>query len=504
MSGWSSSGWPSPDRADDERLARSLTAGDDTEALIQLLDRYAARLYDYCHALLRDQEQAAGALHDAMLAAYLHAGRLREQDRFRSWLYALVRNECMRRLRDPDRPAERYEAPEVEDAFTGAAERERRLETRQLVHNALAGLRGRERETLDLLLRHGLDAGEIAGVFGIDAQAATELAGESRRRLDGALAAVVIARTGRDGCAHVAEIAPDGDAPLPPATARRLLHHIETCAICTERRHRTVSTAGLLQALPVALMPADLRGHILATVSDPAYADDLVAIARAAEPFDTWGWPVPVDRQGGGASGDGGGRRRTGSPRLWPAVAAAAAVILLALGAFLIVPGDGERTGAQGPPGTSSAPDPSADPSEPADPSETPTPTATRTTATPTPTPTPTRTRATRTPKPTKTTKRPARGTLSVGSCTISEGASSCSLPIQAVGGSVTWAVTGSGGLGVAPRAGRLGRGAAGSVTVTRPDACPPGDTGNRTVSFTPSGAGRVTWTCPEGDESGG
>ncbi|MFI0351296.1 sigma-70 family RNA polymerase sigma factor [Actinomadura sp. 9N407] len=504
MSGWSSSGWPSPDRADDERLARSLTAGDDTEALIQLLDRYAARLYDYCHALLRDQEQAAGALHDAVLAAYIHAGRLREQDRFRGWLYALVRNECLRRLRDPGRPTERVEAPEVEDMFLGAGERERRLETRRLVHSALSGLRGRERETLDLLLRHGLDAPEIAGVLGIDAQAATDLAGEARRRLDGTLAAVIIARTGRQECPHVAELAEEGDAPLPPAVTRRLLRHIETCAICTERRHRTVSTAGLLQALPVALMPADLRGHILATATDPAYMGDMQAIAQGAEPFDTWGWPMPAERHGaaaGGVADDEGERRRPRSPRLWPAVAAAAAVLLLALGAFMVVPGSGDKTGAQGPRNTTAAPDASEPVGESADPSDSPTPSPTLTTPTPTPsttspTPTPSRTRASRTPKPPKTTLRPARGTLTVSNpCGTIAAGSDCTISISARGGPVTWTASAGGGLSVSPSGGRLASGASTGVSVTAP-AC--GSSGSGGVSFSPGGTASVSWTCPE------
>lgn len=191
------SGWPSFDRADDERLARSLAAGDPS-ALIQVMDRYAARLYDYCHALLRDQEQAAGALHDALIAAYAHVSGLREPDRFRGWLYALVRNECMRRLRDPNRPAERQEAPEVEDGFLDGAELAQRMEARQLVHSGLAALRGREREALDLMLRHGLDAAEVGGVLGMDAREATDVTGRARARLDDALAAASSVRHGGD------------------------------------------------------------------------------------------------------------------------------------------------------------------------------------------------------------------------------------------------------------------------------------------------------------------
>lgn len=95
------SGWPSLDRSEDRRLAEALAAGE-LEALAQVFDAYAARLYDYCHALLRDQEAASAALHDTLLAVTVCIGGLAEPERLRAWLYAMVRNECLRRLNTPD------------------------------------------------------------------------------------------------------------------------------------------------------------------------------------------------------------------------------------------------------------------------------------------------------------------------------------------------------------------------------------------------------------------
>lgn len=496
------SGWPSLDRADDERLARSLAAGD-PGALIQVMDRYAARLYDYCHALLRDQEQAAGALHDALIAAYAHVSVLREPDRFRGWLYALVRNECMRRLRDPDRRAERHEAPEVEDGFLDEAEQARRQEARRLVHGALSGLRGREREALDLMLRHGLDAGEVGGVLGMDAQEATDLTGEAHARLDDALAAAYIARVGRDDCPEIAAIA-GGDGPLPPPVMRRLVHHIESCGICGPRRDRTVSAARLLQVLPVAMMPTDLRGLVMATATDPALGPDLAAIAHGAEPFDAWGWPYGLDR----SDTQGGSGRRT--PRgLWAAVAAGAAVIAIVAGAFFVMSGSsGGRTAAQGPSGGTSGS--VADPSSPGDsesPSDSPTPTESETpTPTPTtttPTPTPTRTRQpTRTSRPTATSSAPKRGTLSVTGCTISgPGQGSCDIRVRAVGGTVTWSVTSASGGLSASGGGTLRSGQTGSAHVTG-TCTPPGGSG--TVGFSTGASASVTLSCAEDPPGGG
>lgn len=490
------SGWPSFDRADDERLARSLAAGDPS-ALIQVMDRYAARLYDYCHALLRDQEQAAGALHDALIAAYAHVSGLREPDRFRGWLYALVRNECMRRLRDPNRPAERREAPEAEDGFLDGAELAQRMEARQLVHSGLAALRGREREALDLMLRHGLDAAEVGGVLGMDAREATDVTGRARARLDDALAAASSVRHGGD-CPDAAAIARRGGWPLPPPVIRELVDHAEFCPVCASRRDGTASAARLLQVMPVAMMPTDLRGHVMATATDPSLAADLEDIAYRAEPFDTWGWPVDDEREPARAS-----RAGRNVPRaLWPALAAAAAVVMIVSVAFFIMPGSsGERSDAQGSPDPATSAPESAEPAETEEPSETPTPSETPPpTATPTPTtttPSPTRTqRPPRSERPRPATPtRPRAGTLAVSGCTITgPGPGQCGVTLRAVGGTVTWAVArATGGLS-AGGSGTLAAGRTAVVPVSG-NCVPPG--GGGSVVFTTGQSAPVTLSCP-------
>lgn len=499
------SGWPSFDRADDERLAQALAAGDPS-ALIQVMDRYAARLYDYCHALLRDQEQAAGALHDALIAAYAHVSVLREPDRFRAWLYALVRNECMRRLRDPNRPAERRGAPEVEEGFLDEAELARRQEARRLVHSALATLRGRERESIDLMLRHGLDTFEVGCVLGLDGQESTDLTGAAQARLDEALAAVHLARTGRSGCPELAGIAEDGGVggmrPLPPPAVRALVQHVASCPVCGSHHERTAPAARLLQVLPVAMMPTDLRGHVMATATDAALAGDLSYIAHRAEPLDEWGWPLVVDRP---AQRDDGSERR-GPRALWPALAAAAAVIVIVAGAFYVMSGRGE-TSAQGPAGGAS--ESVLDPSSPPDseePSDSPTPTQSETptptpTTTPTPTPSKTRKPATQssTPRPTFSAPRAGRLNVTPGSCSVTE-AQSCSVTVTAVGGPVIWSASGGAPL-IVNGQGTLNAGQSDTATIQLSGECT--SSGSGTVSIYPNRSVRVSWTCSSGGGPG-
>jgi DNA-directed RNA polymerase specialized sigma24 family protein len=83
-------------------LVRSL-ADRGTEGLLDAYDRYADRLHAYGCVLLADEEAVASAVHDAFLVATERATGLHETARLGVWLYALTRNECLRRR--PDRNA---------------------------------------------------------------------------------------------------------------------------------------------------------------------------------------------------------------------------------------------------------------------------------------------------------------------------------------------------------------------------------------------------------------
>jgi RNA polymerase sigma factor (sigma-70 family) len=485
-------------------LAQELRAGDAT-ALAQIHDIYAPRLFDYCHALLRDEDLAADALRDSLIAALLHIDKLREPERFRSWLYTIVRNACLRRLRDEQTPEQRHPAAEeADDTFLDAEERQRRMETRRLVHSALAGLPGRHREAVDLAVRHELSAEELAGILGISSQEALELVAESRDELDNALAAAIIARTGRGDCPSVAALVDEHDWPLPPEVSRKLMRHIGSCPTCRDRRKRKVSTNRLLQVMPVAAPPSRLRGTVLSLAAAPDQHEARTLIAQRAEPFDAWGWPTSVDH----IRPDREDARR-GVPRLWPAVAAAACVLLVAGAVFLVTggsssqhpSGDARRPIAAGTnAGPSDSPSSSDDPDspEPTASSTTPTPTPTHTTRTPTPKPSTTSARPT--PKPTRTRKRtpkPLPGRLTVSATGSGD---TRTVTLTAVGGTVDWTASHGPYVSIAgPGHGRLTAGASVVLAVTADTAgacaaAPPVERSD--ASFSPNGAVALTWTC--------
>jgi RNA polymerase sigma factor (sigma-70 family) len=488
-------GWPSLGRVEDRRLAQALRDGDPT-ALAEIYDFYAPRLFDYSHALLRDQDLAADALHDSLIATQEHISKLREPERFRSWLYAIVRNECLRLLSDPDRPDQRHEAPEQpEDAFLDAEERQRLEDTRQLVHSALAGLSARQREAVDLSARHDLSAEELAGVLGVSTQQATELVAQARDGLDNAFAAAIIARTGREDCPSVAALVDENTWPLPPDVCRKLVRHMESCPTCRGRK-RKVSTNRLMQVLPIAAIPSDLRMAVLALAEAPDQHENRTRIAQRAEPFDVWGWPTSLERAKPARE------ERSGTTPLWPVVGAAACVLLVVGAIFLLTTGGGgsKPTGNKSPanvavggsPSDVPSPSDSVEPS-PSESATSPSPTPTK--HTPTPTPTSSRPRPP-SPRPSHkppTHKPPAAGTLNVSGCTISMSEDSCGITITAVGGPVHWSVISAAGVS-ASGGGTLGKGQSTTVTASKPSPCT--DSGSGTVSFSPNGSAAVTYSC--------
>lgn len=488
-------GWPGISDVDDRRLAEALRRGD-TGALTEVYDAYAPQLYEYCHGLLRDQAEAAGALRDSLIAAQEHINKLREPERFRSWLYAIVRSACLRRRDDPERPTTRQEAPEVEEPTLSEQDRAKLEEQRLLAHSALAGLTGRQREAIDLSVRHELDAEDIAGIFAMTTPQANKLLGDARADLTKSLAAAIIARTGHDDCPSVAALV-DG-WPLSPEVCRKLVRHIEACPTCGERRSRRVSMNRLLQVLPVAAIPADLRLDIITVATAPDRNETRMTIARRAEPFDSRGWPAPPEQARPAAP------VRSSSPvRLWPALTAAACVLLIIGGIMFLLPGSGgkESTGngeAQAAvPSDSVSLDPSDDPSDlplPTTSAGSPSKTVSASPSTSkSPTPTPSRSR----PRPPATTSQPQTpGRLVVSGCRMSSGNRSCTITITASGGPVSWRVTGTSSNVSASGSGTLAAGQSAGVRVTR-DSCGLLQTGGSgSVSFSPSGSAGVSWSC--------
>ena len=169
-------GHPAPvDRDDaspsDAALVRRVLAGD-AEAFGALVAHHHARCLRLAVHLVDDRADAEDAVQEALLRAYRHLGRYREQERFGAWLTRILVNQCRTargRARRPLPPGvdwadvERAAAPppdEPPDEPADAAER------REALAHALRRLPNDQREAVVLRYADELSFAEMAAATG--------------------------------------------------------------------------------------------------------------------------------------------------------------------------------------------------------------------------------------------------------------------------------------------------------------------------------------------------
>ena len=183
----------------DRDVVAAIVAGD-PQGVAEAYDTYAMPLYSYCRSLLREPEDAADAVQDTFLIATAKLGGLRDPGKLRSWLYAVARNECYRRLRSGEATSALDEAVEMTAESVDVASAVERAELHQLVRDAINGLNPGERDVIQLSLVQGLDNDELADALGVSRNHAHALQSRARSQLERSLGALIVARTGREEC----------------------------------------------------------------------------------------------------------------------------------------------------------------------------------------------------------------------------------------------------------------------------------------------------------------
>jgi RNA polymerase sigma factor (sigma-70 family) len=290
----------------DREVVAAIVAGDPA-GLAEAYDRYATPLYSFCRTMLREPADAADAVQDTFVIAAPRMSGLRDPERLRSWLYAVARNECYRRLRAGSQHASIEEAPDVTDEAADVAADVERADLRALVRDALGGVGPAEREVLELQLRQGLSGGEVASVLGISRNHAHALLSRARDQLETSLGALVVARIGRQDCPELDAMLQDWDGVLTVLMRKRVNRHVERCRVCSGRRRREVSPAMLLGIAPIAALPlmagglqAGFRDQVLrlATGNSPAAAAHRAAVAKTPYSFGHHGFPRALHQPG--------------------------------------------------------------------------------------------------------------------------------------------------------------------------------------------------------------
>jgi RNA polymerase sigma-70 factor, ECF subfamily len=191
-----------PDRSDAELLRAH--ADGDPYAFDTLVRRHKDRLWAVALRTLRDPDEAADALQDALISAYRAAGSFRAESAVTTWLHRIVVNACLDRVR------RRQARPTVSLPETGPgepAEKRDRLAERDMaivIEDAMAQLPVEQRAAITLVDLQGFSVADTASVLGVAEGTVKSRCARGRAKL------AVILRPLRN---------PDAPAPVTPASS---------------------------------------------------------------------------------------------------------------------------------------------------------------------------------------------------------------------------------------------------------------------------------------------
>jgi len=157
-----------PGQRTDGEIIRACQAGDEV-AFSELVARYSGRAYWVAYGLLANQEESRDVIQDAFLRVYRAIDRFDFNQNFYTWLYRIVVNLSIDRLRklskahsvaleDVGEPP----SPSAPDISPGRSMEQ--SETAREVHEVLSRLPDKYRAVMVLRELNGLSCKEIAGI----------------------------------------------------------------------------------------------------------------------------------------------------------------------------------------------------------------------------------------------------------------------------------------------------------------------------------------------------
>ncbi|MFP3902526.1 MAG: RNA polymerase sigma factor, partial [Acidimicrobiia bacterium] len=254
------------DPADTPAWVEAARSGD-PDAFGRLFDRWFDPVYDVAWRIVRNRETAAEVAQDVFLVAWQGLDGLAQPGSFGGWVRRIARNRALNRL---DR--ERRSLPDDEQA-TAALDRSApdvdmtaalgEQEQAELVWAAASALGERDASLLDLHLRHGFGAREIADELGVTANNAHQLLHRLKGKLGGAIRAWVLWRAaGGRRCPELERVIDGAGVSSFGAEAVRLIgRHAGGCDACTERQQLRLAPEALFAAMPVMIAPPALRAQ---------------------------------------------------------------------------------------------------------------------------------------------------------------------------------------------------------------------------------------------------
>src|SRR5690606_30541761 len=186
-----------PEAAEDAAWVEAARSGD-PDAFGRLFDRWFDPVYDVAWRIVRDRDTAAEVAQDVVLVAWPGLDGPAQPGSFGGWVRRIARNRALNRL-DRERRSlpDDAAAAEVLDRSAPDVDMTAALgehEQAELVWAAASALGERDASLLDLHLRHGFGAREIADELGVTANNAHQLLHRLKGKLAGAIRAWVLWR----------------------------------------------------------------------------------------------------------------------------------------------------------------------------------------------------------------------------------------------------------------------------------------------------------------------
>lgn len=164
------------ERSDAELLAAHIAG--DRYAFEELFHRHHRQLHRLARLSTRSPEDAADALQDAMLSAHRSAGSFRQDAAVSSWLYRIVVNACLDRLRR----AKAQPTIPLDDIYP-VADRTSQVETAILVQRALMRLPVEQRAAVVAVDMQGYSIADTAKMLGVAEGTVKSRCARARARL---------------------------------------------------------------------------------------------------------------------------------------------------------------------------------------------------------------------------------------------------------------------------------------------------------------------------------
>jgi RNA polymerase sigma factor (sigma-70 family) len=241
---------------EDAALGQALIAGD-AEGIARLYDKYKHPIHEFAARIVDDRPRAEDIAQTRFVQAIERRATLRDPSRVRTWLYSIAHNLARDELTKNREArhaqlAETVPAPELEPEMVAV-----RHSDEELVSAVFGSLEPDQRVLLELSVRHGLSAREIAAATGTSSARAALRTNRSRAAFRSAALALLVARS-RTHCPGLAAMVPPGIRQLSPWLRRSIDHHMRRCDVCRARGAVLSSPVELLGGIAFLPLPASL------------------------------------------------------------------------------------------------------------------------------------------------------------------------------------------------------------------------------------------------------